>query len=157
MLCHPPLLGLATPPAPQGSAQCKHCWRCSVMCLCLMMKSLTGRLTLAAGCSTSSSFRIVAPSLVMVTSPMSSTSICSVHLPLTRSILVCCDSDTQPVMYLVQPHGSQRALHNVGNSSDCGDILASHVLTRLSASLNLQSCTHCKIAARRLKIRSEAL
>ena len=33
--------------------------------------------TRAAGCSTSSSFRMVAPSLVMVTSPMSSTSICS--------------------------------------------------------------------------------
>ena len=32
-------------------------------------------LTFAAGCSTSSSLRIVAPSLVMVTSPMSSTSI----------------------------------------------------------------------------------
>ena len=33
--------------------------------------------TLAAGCSTSRSLRIVAPSLVMVTSPMSSTSILS--------------------------------------------------------------------------------
>ena len=33
--------------------------------------------TLAAGCSTSSNFRIVAPSFVMVTSPMSSTSICT--------------------------------------------------------------------------------
>ena len=37
--------------------------------------SLSPHLTLAAGCSTSSSLRMVAPSLVMVTSPMSSTSI----------------------------------------------------------------------------------
>ena len=35
--------------------------------------------TLAAGCSTSRSFRMVAPSFVTVTSPMSSTSICRSH------------------------------------------------------------------------------
>ena len=33
--------------------------------------------TFAAGCSTSKSFKMVAPSFVMVTSPMSSTSICT--------------------------------------------------------------------------------
>ena len=40
-----------------------------------MAQVLTMRLTFAAGCSISSSFKIVAPSFVIVTSPMSSTSI----------------------------------------------------------------------------------
>ena len=43
----------------------------------LPLPAAPARRTFAAGCSTSSSFRMVAPSLVMVTSPMSSTSICN--------------------------------------------------------------------------------
>ena len=37
--------------------------------------------TFAAGCSTSRSLKMVAPSFVIVTSPMSSTSICRKHAP----------------------------------------------------------------------------
>ena len=111
--------------------------------------------TLAAGCSTSRSFRIVAPSLVMVTSPMSSTSICSIALALRQTLKfpTILTSSLQP--HFVQPHWSQRTLHDISNSSHCGDILASHVLTGLSASLDLQGCTlaHRKTTARRHKTR----
>ena len=43
--------------------------------------------TFAAGCSTSRSLKIVAPSFVMVTSPMSSTNICSSHALFTSDQL----------------------------------------------------------------------
>ena len=130
------------------------------------------RRALAAGCSTSSSFRMVAPSLVIVTSPMSSTSICAAaggegsrgaravweqggesgdvgagrrgrrgrrsrRRPVWRCPGAAARHAGSPAR-LVQAHGAQAGLQDVGHRQHRRRILRAHVLPARALPRQLQ-------------------
>ena len=101
--------------------------------------------TLAAGCSTSSSLRMVAPSLVIVTSPMSSTSICGEAAGRrARSQgwnddrCGCCTACGQPLAHLVQAHRPQAGLQDVCHRLHRRGVLRAHILAAGALALQLQ-------------------
>lgn len=91
----------------------------------LSCRSASSQRTLAAGCSTSSSFRMVAPSLVMVTSckddsekELMSNSCLTINDNLQRLICYITECDTDPDVvnqHLVKANRSQGALDDVGD------------------------------------------
>ena len=102
--------------------------------------------TLAAGCSTSSSFRMVAPSLVMVTSPMSSTSIrerrqggrkegvdagaAAGSPPPPAPPATPLPHPIPPHSHLVEADGAEGRFHDVGDRRDGRHVLGARVRAR---------------------------